>query len=305
MRPRLRPSPLSPPRRRPPRPRGSAEPGPAGRRAAGRRRRRRGRPPHLNCRRPSPPGAPSRRREPAERVVRVTAESLTRLMGLAGESLVQTRRLRPFVDSLLAARRAADRRCWRRSSGWRTACRGVRSAPTGRRAELLAKAEAAGRATAWKGWARRSRRSRTSRAAARTSPAGCTTRCSPAGCGPLADGIRGFPRLVRDVARQLGKQVGFEVVGETTGVDRDILDKLEAPLNHLIRNALDHGDRDARRARRPRASRRPGRSGWRPATARGCSRSSSSDDGRGIDLERLRAKVVEQGPGHAPRWPAG
>ncbi len=56
----------------------------------------------------------------------------------------------------------------------------------------------------------------------------------------MADGVRGFPRMVRDVARQLGKSVRFEVLGETTGVDRDILDKLEAPLNHLIRNALDH-----------------------------------------------------------------
>ena len=58
---------------------------------------------------------------------------------------------------------------------------------------------------------------------------------------PLADGVRGFPRLVRDLARELGKQARFEVAGETTGVDRDILDRLEAPLNHLIRNALDHG----------------------------------------------------------------
>src|SRR6202012_1601546 len=58
---------------------------------------------------------------------------------------------------------------------------------------------------------------------------------------PLADGVRGFPRLVRDLARELGKPAKFEVVGETTGVDRDILDRLEAPLNHLIRNALDHG----------------------------------------------------------------
>ncbi len=46
---------------------------------------------------------------------------------------------------------------------------------------------------------------------------------------PLADGIRGFPRLVRDLARELGKEARFEVAGETTGVDRDILDRLEAP----------------------------------------------------------------------------
>ena len=128
---------------------------------------------------------------------------------------------------------------------------------------------------AWKRSTRRPSGSRISPAAARTSPAGCTTRCSPAGCGPLADGVRGFPRLVRDVARQLGKKVRFEVVGETTGVDRDILEKLEAPLNHLIRNALDHGHRAARAARGGRQDRGRGRSGWRRATARGCSRSPS------------------------------
>ena len=47
--------------------------------------------------------------------------------------------------------------------------------------------------------------------------------------------------MVRDLSRKLGKQVAFEVIGENTGVDRDILEKLEAPLNHLIRNSLDHG----------------------------------------------------------------
>ena len=57
---------------------------------------------------------------------------------------------------------------------------------------------------------------------------------------PMSEGVRGFPRMVRDVARELGKRVQFEVRGEATGVDRDILEKLEAPLNHLIRNALDH-----------------------------------------------------------------
>ena len=90
---------------------------------------------------------------------------------------------------------------------------------------------------------------------------------------PLADGVRGFPRLVRDLARELGKQARFEVVGETTGVDRDILDRLEAPLNHLIRNALDHGletPEDRRAAGKPPW----GPSAWRRAIARGCSRSS-------------------------------
>src|SRR5207248_1062509 len=58
---------------------------------------------------------------------------------------------------------------------------------------------------------------------------------------PFADGAGGFPRLVRDTARRLGKQARLDVVGQTTEVDRDILEKLEAPLTHLLRNAVDHG----------------------------------------------------------------
>ncbi len=111
---------------------------------------------------------------------------------------------------------------------------------------------------------------------------------------PLADGIRGFPRLVRDLARELGKQARFEVEGESTGVDRDILDRLEAPLNHLIRNALDHGIES------PEERRTAGKPPM--ATIRleahhraGMLQIALGDDGRGVDLERLRAKVVDRG----------
>ena len=58
---------------------------------------------------------------------------------------------------------------------------------------------------------------------------------------PFADGIQAFPRMVRDLARELGKQVNLEIQGTSTYVDRDILEKLEAPLTHLLRNATDHG----------------------------------------------------------------
>ena len=110
---------------------------------------------------------------------------------------------------------------------------------------------------------------------------------------PLADGTRGFPRLVRDLARELGKQARFEVVGETTGVDRDILDRLEAPLNHLIRNALDHGiemPEDRRAAGKPAV----GTIRLEAHHRAGMLQIVLSDDGRGIDLERLRTKVVER-----------
>jgi two-component system sensor histidine kinase and response regulator WspE len=47
--------------------------------------------------------------------------------------------------------------------------------------------------------------------------------------------------MVRDLGRSLGKQVRLEIEGEKTQVDRDVLEKLEAPLTHLLRNAVDHG----------------------------------------------------------------
>ena len=58
---------------------------------------------------------------------------------------------------------------------------------------------------------------------------------------PFGDGVHGFPRLVRDMARTLGKDAKLIIDGERTEVDRDILEKLESPLSHLIRNAVDHG----------------------------------------------------------------
>ncbi|MGV8719919.1 hybrid sensor histidine kinase/response regulator, partial [Pseudomonas aeruginosa] len=58
---------------------------------------------------------------------------------------------------------------------------------------------------------------------------------------PFGDATHAYPRVVRDLARSLGKRVRFNVVGEATQVDRDILDMLDAPLGHLLRNAVDHG----------------------------------------------------------------
>src|SRR5215831_9583602 len=110
---------------------------------------------------------------------------------------------------------------------------------------------------------------------------------------PFTDGAGGFPRLVRDTARQLGKQARLEIVGQATEVDRDILEKLEAPLTHLLRNAVDHGiEAPDRRlaAGKPEA-------GLVRIDARhraGTLAITIADDGGGIDLERLRTKVVER-----------
>jgi two-component system sensor histidine kinase and response regulator WspE len=110
---------------------------------------------------------------------------------------------------------------------------------------------------------------------------------------PFAEGIGGFARMVRDISRELGKDVAFVVEGESVHVDRDILQRLESPLTHLIRNSLDHAletpaDREA--AGKPRT-------GKITLTARhqgGMLVIEVRDDGRGIDPEAVRQKVVER-----------
>jgi len=111
---------------------------------------------------------------------------------------------------------------------------------------------------------------------------------------PLADGLSAFPRLVRDIARRLGKQAELTVSGETHRIDRDILERIEAPLNHLIRNAVDHGlERPA--LRRERGKPEQGRVAIDARVVSGLLEISVSDDGAGIDIDKVRARVAEKG----------
>ena len=74
---------------------------------------------------------------------------------------------------------------------------------------------------------------------------------------PFGNGIVGLPRLVRDTARELGREVDLVTLGENTPVDREVLRRLDAPLGHLIRNAVDHGiEPPAERAARGKSSTR-------------------------------------------------
>jgi len=110
---------------------------------------------------------------------------------------------------------------------------------------------------------------------------------------PFADACVTVPRTVRDLARSLGKEVTIRLGGQAVSVDRDILRKLEAPLTHLVRNAIDHGIES------------PTDRGATGKSAQATVRVSAShqagmllvevgDDGRGIDLDRLRAKILEK-----------
>ncbi len=103
-----------------------------------------------------------------------------------------------------------------------------------------------------------------------------------------------FPRVVRDLARMLGKEVELILEGEDAEMDKTVLEKLEEPLIHLIRNAVDHGIED------PDERERLGKA------RKGTLRLSAyyhgdrifievADDGRGIDTEKVKAKALEKG----------
>jgi two-component system chemotaxis sensor kinase CheA len=103
-----------------------------------------------------------------------------------------------------------------------------------------------------------------------------------------------FPRLVRDLAGKLGKQARLVCVGETTELDKSVIEKIADPLTHLVRNSLDHGIEmpDVRSA----AGKDPAGSITLRAAHRGGSiMIEVVDDGRGLDRQKILAKAVERG----------
>jgi len=110
---------------------------------------------------------------------------------------------------------------------------------------------------------------------------------------PFNDGVIGSPRLVRDIARSLGKKVALCIEGHDTPVDRDMLEKLDAPLNHILRNACDHGletPEERQAAGKPEG----GNLKLSARHSAGMLVVEVRDDGRGIDVEKIRAKVIER-----------
>ncbi|MEH2174079.1 hybrid sensor histidine kinase/response regulator [Nostoc sp.] len=223
------------------------------------------------------------------RAVRMSTENLNRLMGLAGESLVEANLLEPFANSLLKLR----------------SNQGELSNLLEKLQELLGNYHLNGQiketlsATHQKAnecYQMMSDRQneleqfsqRSANLAQRLYQEVIATRmCS------FADGGQGFPRMVRDLARQLSKRVKLEIVGKSTLVDRDILERLEAPLTHILRNAIDHGielPQDRLAAGKPEEGiiriEVTHRAGMLFITV--------ADDGRGIDIEFLRQAVISK-----------
>lgn len=111
---------------------------------------------------------------------------------------------------------------------------------------------------------------------------------------PVGQVFDRFPRLVRDVARQLGKDVLFSIEGKDIEIDRSVLDEIGEPVVHLLRNAVDHGlERPDDRERAGKA--RAGRLVLAAQRDRNAVVVTVKDDGRGIDRETVLARAKAAG----------
>src|SRR4051812_6659718 len=103
-----------------------------------------------------------------------------------------------------------------------------------------------------------------------------------------------FPRLVRDTARSLGKEVDFKIEGKEIELDRSMLDEIGDPIVHLLRNAVDHG-LEAPAARLAAGKPAAGQIVLSAQRDRSVALIKVSDDGRGIDRQRVLSRAKSQG----------
>lgn len=248
---------------------------------------------------PEPEPAPPAVSEPArqgkrmteggERVLRVTAERLNSLLDLSSKSLVETQRLKPYLASLQRLKRIQSQgvRALDSLDGQlktlslnleaQEALADTRRLLSEAQA-LLAEKTAELDEFGWQAGQRAQVLYDTALA--------CRMR-------PFADVLTGQARMVRDLGRTLGKRVRLEIEGEKTQVDRDVLEKLEAPLTHLLRNAVDHGiEMPEQRVLAGKPA--EGLIRLRASHQAGLLVLELSDDGNGVDLERLRGSIVDR-----------
>ncbi|WGV27140.1 hybrid sensor histidine kinase/response regulator [Halotia branconii] len=224
-----------------------------------------------------------------DRVVRVSAENLNRIMGLAGESLIEANWLQPHADSMMSLK-------WRLVELSRTLEKlqdtlergnyeqvGKQYLDEARHKEQECLTLLSDRLNELELYAQR-----TANLSDRLYREVITSNMRP-----FADGIQGFPRMIRDLARKLNKKVNLEIVGKATSVDRDILKKLEAPLTHILRNATDHGI-ELPQERIAAGKLAEGTIRLEAFHRGGMLAITVSDDGRGINSENLRQKIVHK-----------
>ena len=228
----------------------------------------------------------------SDNIVRVSTQSLNRLQGLSGEAQVETRWLSPFSDSLLQVKKRqadlvstldrlrdqlfdanidVDDYIFDLMHSAHHKANHCRDLLTQRLTELEA-------------YDRRSN-SLSHR---------LNREVLQARMRPFSDGVQGLQRLSRDISHSLNKKVTLDIRGLATQVDRDILEKLQAPLNHMLRNAIDHGI-ESPSERKKAGKKETGTIRLEAMHNAGMLSIIIQDDGCGIDLEKLRNKIITKG----------
>ena len=111
---------------------------------------------------------------------------------------------------------------------------------------------------------------------------------------PLTNTFQKMNRIVFDVSRKLGKEIEFEMVGENTEVDKNIIEHISDPLMHLVRNAVDHGI-ETKEEREAKGKKEKGKVTLSAKTESGKVWIGVQDNGAGLDREKIIAKARKQG----------
>ncbi|MCE9608336.1 MAG: chemotaxis protein CheA [Planctomycetia bacterium] len=110
---------------------------------------------------------------------------------------------------------------------------------------------------------------------------------------PVVNLFAKYPGMARNLGRQLGKEVDVQLLGEELEIDKVLLEDLDAPLTHILRNAVDHGIDDPE-SRENRGASRCGKLTLKAEVTRTHVRILITDDGRGIDPKKLKTKAREK-----------
>lgn len=222
-------------------------------------------------------------------MLRVNADALDQLLALSGEAMVESHWLRPFGTSLQKARRQ-QARALRAVDALQQALQDGNAGAAAHTAlaelrQLLDEShdQLAARLEEFEQYDHRA-----TRLARRLYDSALASRMRP-----LADALTGYARMVRDLGRALGKPVHLDLIGAGTQVDRDILEALDAPLAHLLRNAVDHGI-EAPEVRAAQGKPAEGRVTLQARHNAGRLVIEIFDDGAGVDLEALRHAIVRR-----------
>lgn len=226
---------------------------------------------------------------PDERIIRINADRLTRIMGLSSEILVESGRLRPLTDSMVLLKR----RHVELSNLLESIKESVDQTPVSERTrtQLLdaqrkltdCRALLSERLVELDDYDRRN-----SNLSSKIYNEVIASRMRP-----FSDGTQGLQRMARDISRKLKKKVQLVIEGKDTPVDRDILEKVKAPLTHLVRNAIDHGI-ETPRIRKSNKKSEEGTIQLSATHVGGMLTIVVEDDGQGVELETLRKKIVSR-----------